>query len=196
MASPPFLLRADEVLRGRPGAGVATSPRRLAAIVLLFGTPYGAVMGSFGGLAGDRAWQVIDSAMKVPLLLLTTLALCLPSFYVLNTLLGVRDDFGRALRAILASQAALTIVLASLSPFTAFWYASTDDYNAAILFNAAMFGVAACSAQWPLRRSYRPLILANRCISGCCGSGSPCTPSWGSRWAGSCVRSSAALACR
>ena len=58
-------------------------------------------MGAFGG----RAWQAAYSAVKVPLLLLATLGLSLPSFFVLNTLLGVRADFAAALRAIVASQA-------------------------------------------------------------------------------------------
>ena len=59
------------------------------------------------------------------------------------------------------TQAGLTIILASLAPFTLFWYVSGDNYQAAILFNALMFAVASISAQFLLYRSYRPLI-ANR----------------------------------
>lgn len=47
-----------------------------------------------------------------------------------------------ALLAIVSSQAVLMIVLVSLAPLTVFWYASSADYRAAILFNAVMFGVA------------------------------------------------------
>lgn len=162
MAGISLLSRADDILRGRTGPESARPSRRLAWCVLGCGSLYGAVMGSFGALVGGPSGQVLISAAKVPILLLATLVLCLPTFFVLNTLLGVRHDFGRALRAILGSQAGLTIVLASLSPFTALWYASSADYNAAILFNAAMFGLSAASAQWPLRRAYRPLIAANR----------------------------------
>ena len=50
------------------------------------------------------------------------------------------------------------IVLASLAPFTALWYASTVDYNLAKLFNAAMFAVASVAAQALLWRFYTPLI--------------------------------------
>jgi hypothetical protein len=57
-----------------------------------------------------------------------------------------------------ATQAGLTIILASLAPLTAFWYASSGDYTAAILFNALMFTVASFGAQWSLRRDYRVLI--------------------------------------
>ncbi len=119
---------------------------------------YGAVMGSFGGVGVDRLWQVAFSAIKVPLLLLVTFLIGLPSFFVLNTLFGLRRDFAEALRALVAAQAGLAIVLASLAPFTLVWYASSGDYPAAILFNALMFTVASFSAQRLLREYYRPLI--------------------------------------
>jgi len=138
---------ADAILKGRPVAG---SWR----IVLACGLAYGGVMGCFG----FRPGQVAFSAIKVPLLLLATLALSLPSYFVLNTLLGVRSDFAEAWRAVVASQAGLTIILVSLAPITAFWYASSSDYRSAILFNALMFAVASFGAQGLLRRAYRPLI--------------------------------------
>ena len=141
------LAQADDVLRGRPS-------RRDGWLLLACGLAYGAVMGSFGG----RSLQSLYSAMKVPLLLLATVALSLPSFFILNTLSGLRDDFGRALRAVIASQAGLTVILVAFAPLTAFWYASTTDYHAAILFNGAMFGAASVGAQVLLRRAYRPLI--------------------------------------
>ena len=142
-----LLRRADAILRGRPGAGSWQ-------LVLGCGLAYGAVMGAFDWRPGQMAF----SAIKVPLLLLATLLLSLPSYFVLNTLLGVRSDFPTAWRAVLASQAGLTIILLSLAPLTAFWYASSADYRSAILFNALMFAVASVGAQALLRRSYRPLI--------------------------------------
>ncbi len=152
----------DALLRGRWSEADRQGPRRepLAALglVLAFGTLYGAVMGTFGGFSGERLWQVLYSAAKVPLLLLVSFVLSLPTFFVINTLFGLREDFGRSLRALLAAQAVLTVVLASLAPFTALWYLSFDHYRAAILFNGAMFAVASVAAQLALRRSYRPLI--------------------------------------
>jgi hypothetical protein len=94
----------------------------------------------------------------VPLLLVATFALSLPSFFVLNTLVGLRGDFLRALRALAAAQCGLTIILASLSPLTVVWYVSFEDYSGAILFNGAMFGGATLLAQGVLRRCYRDLI--------------------------------------
>ena len=159
-----FFVRADSLLRA--GHWATRSERHalallnLATYILLFGMMYGAVMGSFGGFVGDRLWQILYSALKVPLLLTSAFAISLPSFFVLNTLFGLRDDFGEAIRA-LATQAGLAIVLASLAPFTALWYASCDYYEVAYLFNAFMFTIASLAAQWLLRRFYRPLIDRN-----------------------------------
>ena len=158
----PLLRRADDILRRRPwiaqSAPAGSDRLWLGACVFLFGMLYGAVMGSFGGVGVDRLWQVAFSAIKVPLLLLVTFLIGLPSFFVLNTLFGLRRDFAEALRALVAAQAGLAIVLASLAPFTLVWYASSGDYPAAILFNALMFTVASFSAQRLLREYYRPLI--------------------------------------
>ena len=164
-----LLLQVDDLLRGRALAlDERLTPdvrqQRLASLLLFiatFGIFYGAVMGTFGGVRGERALQLLYSGLKVPLLLLVTFVLSLPSFFVLNTILGVRSDFPAALRALTATQAALTVILASLAPFTAFWYASFTNYQAAILFNAVMFGIASLAAQVLLRRWYRPLVARN-----------------------------------
>lgn len=148
----------DDVLR-------AVTPRTLMPLVLMlvmFGCLYGAVMGSYGSAqSGVRPLQMLYSAAKVPLLLGVTFLLSLPSYFVLNTLLGLREDFAGAIRALVAAQAGLTIVLASLAPVTLFWYASFENYNAAILFNAMMFGVASISSQLLLRHHCQPLIQKN-----------------------------------
>ncbi len=122
---------------------------------------YGAVMGSFGGLTSERIAQVLYSAAKVPVLLLATTLLAAPSFFVLNSLSGLRSDFGTAFRAVLGTQAAIAVVLAVLAPYTAVWYLSTTDYHEATVFNALMFALASFTAQWQLRRRYRRLEAAN-----------------------------------
>jgi hypothetical protein len=157
---------ADDVLRRRPwttrSAQTAAALKLLVALLVAFGMGYGAVMGCFGGLSGDRILQVIYSAVKVPLLLVATSLIALPNFFVLNTLFGLRRDFAEAVRALAATQAGLAVILASLAPFTAVWYATSADYAAALRFNALMFAVASFGAQYLLRGYYRPLIRRNR----------------------------------
>lgn len=158
-----ILTHADGLLRGR-FALLDSLPRlhrrSLAAEIVLGGAIYGAAMGSFGGLADDRLWQIAYSAAKVPLLLLATWLLSLPSFYVFNTLAGLQRDFARAFASLLAAQAAVAIVLASLAPLVVVWNLSSDNYRLTILANAGLFLVASLAAQRVLRRHYRPLIAA------------------------------------
>jgi hypothetical protein len=152
------LHHADAVLRGEQPA---RDWRRLLGLIVLFGMFYGAVMGTFSATSWDRLLQIVYAAVKVPLLLLVTFLISLPSFFVLNTLLGLRSDFAEAVRALITTQAGLTIILASLAPFTGLWYATSADYGVAILFNALMFAIASFTAQFLLRRLYRPLIERN-----------------------------------
>ncbi len=158
-----LLRRADAVLRRQAGVTLAphTSIVSLAILIAIFGSLYGAVMGCYGATLGPGIWQILYSAVKVPLLLLATFSLSLPSFFVANSLLGLRSDFAASIRALLATQAGLAIILASLSPFTFFWYASVGTYSAAVAFNAVMFALASVSAQWILRGYFQPLILRN-----------------------------------
>lgn len=159
-----LLRQADDLLRtGTPSSRHSEAPRvrLLLTLIVLFGAGYGAAMGSYGGevgLGGARPLQMLYAAVKVPLLLLATFGLSLPSYFVINSLLGLREDLGTAVRALLATQACLTLVLCALAPFTLFWYVSYRGYEEATLFNALTFAAASGSGQVLLRRLYQPLI--------------------------------------
>ncbi|MCA9290888.1 MAG: hypothetical protein KDA25_07155 [Phycisphaerales bacterium] len=136
--------------------------RRQVGVALLWAIglemTYGAIMGMSGGLAADRARQVLYSAIKVPLLVGCTLAICLPSFCVLNTVAGLRDDLRAVLRALFLSQIVFGIVLASLAPYTAWWSVAGGGHASAVVFNGVMFAVASAAMHIVLRRLYRPLV--------------------------------------
>ena len=157
----------DELLRGESPVPSIAPERlsrqlpRLVAMIVICGAFYGAVMGAFGVRQHGHAIQLLYGAIKVPMLLTISFFLTLPSFMVLNTLLGVRSDARQVLHALLSMQAGLTVVLASLAPFTAFWYVNAFGYDRALLFNGIMFAVATLAAQWILRRAYRPLVARN-----------------------------------
>mgnify|MGYP000342013235 CR=1 FL=1 len=160
-----FLRAMDEFLRGRGRfaveAPLAGRLRWLFAFVLAGGIFYGAVMGSFSGLAPGRFHQLVYSGVKVPILLLVTFGLCLPSFFVINSVAGLRDDFGQVLQAIVGTQACVTLVLAALAPVTALLYGSCADYAVAVFVNGVMFATAAATAQIVVRRYYAPLVSRN-----------------------------------
>ena len=156
-----LLLQIDNILRSRRAVQSRSAGATLGWMVgciIAFGMTYGAVMGAFGGVCGERFWMAVFSALKVPLLLVGTSLIAWPSFFVLNTLVGLRRDFARATIALMASQAGLAIVLASLAPLTIVWYASSANYNDAICFNGVMFAIASCAGQWLLRDHYRLLV--------------------------------------
>ena len=129
----------------------------------------GFVVGSYGWLVGARSFteqlpQMFYSAIKIPMLLAVTVCISMPFFFVANTLMGLRNDFRDAFRAIILAQAGLSIILCSLVPFLILVYASVTNrgYGSAVLFNAFLFGVASLSAQILLRVHYRPLIHKDR----------------------------------
>ncbi|MCU0916202.1 MAG: hypothetical protein MUC88_16810 [Planctomycetes bacterium] len=141
---PHWLTELDDVLRGRKA-----DPHRLThgtrhiqippliVVSILLGIVYGVFMGLYA---------------------VATFVLCPPSFFVINSVAGLREDFGQALRAVVGTQSCVTVVLASLAPFTAVWYLSSASYRLGLLFNALMFGIASLAAHIVVRRYYGPLI--------------------------------------
>lgn len=130
---------------------------RLVLITILCGFVYGFVMGCFG----RRVLQALYSGIKVPLLLGFTTLICIPNYYVINALLGLRNDFTAALKGVLAAQASLAVTLGSLSTVMAFIYFSITRYPQATFFNGICFAIAVFAGQITLRRHYGPLIQKN-----------------------------------
>ena len=156
-----LLAQIDDIIRHRRAVQsrpAGSALRWMVGCIVVFGAAYGMVMGAYGGFTGDRIWQVVYAGLKVPLLLLGTSLVAWPSFFVLNTLAGLRQDFGRATTALMAAQAGLAIVLTSLAPLVIVWYASSSGYGDALRFNGLMFAVASLAGQWLLSDHYRVLI--------------------------------------
>ena len=162
-----WALVADDVLRRAEwttrAGNSARALMRLLTCLVCFSLCYGAVMGSYRGLAGQPQWQwqIFYSGVKVPMLLSISFCLSLPSFFVFSTLLGLRRDFAQAVRSLVASQTGLAIALTAMAPLTLLWYASSDDYRGALLFNGVVFAAASLAAQFLLRSYYRPLVARN-----------------------------------
>ncbi len=129
----------------------------LLACIVLGGLFYGACMGSWQ----LRPQQQLYSALKTPLLISAGGLFCLPSFYVINTILGLRDDLPMALRGVLASQAATALCLASLGPIVATLYTGTQSYPMATAWNGIFFLLASLGGQVVMQRHYQSLIKRN-----------------------------------
>lgn len=162
----PSLLKVPEAIDGLLGDVAdprrAARPRELAMAVLAAGAIAGALVGTYALDSPQRLLGVVYSAAKVPLLILVSAMLTLPGFFVINTVLRLRDDWPVVLRAILRGQAAMGLALAALSPLTVLAYASELSYRGALLWNGGMFALSTLSAQAVMRRAYAPLIAADR----------------------------------
>jgi hypothetical protein len=160
-----FFHKVDDFLRGKgafaPDAPFGGRVRLLLAFVLIFGGLYGLVMGTYSGCETGRWALLLYGGIKVPMLLLVTFLICLPAFFVINSLVGLRDDFTRALHGIVGTQACVTLVLAALAPVTLLVYVSYNDYTIALLFNGLVFFIGTLSAHRVVKRYYAPLILRN-----------------------------------
>lgn len=150
-------LGLDALLRSRGRYAPSSDALPWPAIVgwaTLCGFVYGAVMGAYDG----RPAQAFYSGVKVPLLLAVTTLVCLPNFFVLNTVLGLRDDFAAACRAVFVAQATMAATLASLAPVTATFYAVGLRYSTAVVVNGCVFLIGALAAQTALAKHYAPLV--------------------------------------
>lgn len=153
-------------------AGVA----RIAAAVerLLAGAPVGGrrclwiVAGGAGlhGLAlgaSSGEWLLaVFSAVKVPLLLICSCAVSLPSFYVLHAVLGLRADFAAACRGLLAAQAAVAVGLGATAALCLFLAVSVRDGWLLTVLDGGLFALAAVVGQVVLARHYAPLLARDR----------------------------------
>ncbi len=123
------LLHRPQAIFGRSRRGGASSLLNLAVAALVCIALYGAASGFFQGGA-----QILVAAFKAPLIILASLAMCAPSFYVLSSLEGV-EVTPRWLAATLVGFAGmLGLLLIALMPVT--WLFSVS--SASLAFIAVM----------------------------------------------------------
>ncbi len=139
----------------RPERQIAT--RSVLLLIVLSSPLYGLAMGSYD-LSAARAPYAIYAAVKLPLMITATTALCLPGFFALTSVLGLRADLRASIRAILCGQAAFAITLASLAPVTLLAYVSGISARGALLTSGVMFAVSTLVAQAMMWARYRPLV--------------------------------------
>lgn len=145
----------DRVLRGeatRPTelrSGTMDVPLGgLSAVILVLGIIYGACMGVFAVITRwgtpevwDGILQVISSAIKVPVLLLTLLV-TFPSLYVFNALVGSRLSLSSLLRLLIAAMGVMMALLASFGTIVVFFSVSTESYPFMVLLNVVLFATS------------------------------------------------------
>ncbi len=133
-----------------------------AAVCLLFLAAGGALHGFALGASSGEPMLAVYSAIKVPILLLASSLVTLPTFYVLHAVLGIRDDFVAACHGLWGAQAAMAIALGALAPLVAFLALSASDPYFLTLADGVLFAIALVVGQVVLRRHYRPLLARDR----------------------------------
>jgi hypothetical protein len=92
--------------------------------LLLLSAFYGAAAGAYSG-----SLQAVSAGVKLPLLLLVTLGICFPAFYVVQILVGSRLRLLQVLVLVLASLALTAILLAAFVPISVFFLITGANYH-------------------------------------------------------------------
>jgi len=85
--------------------------------IAIFSAIYGATMGVYAG-----GLQIIYDAVKIPLLLLVSVYITVPSYYVLSSLLGGKVTFRQMAVLLLSGLTVMSVVLLALVPVNLFFY--------------------------------------------------------------------------
>jgi hypothetical protein len=107
--------------------------------VIVLSAVYGAIMGLYpGGL------QILYDAVKIPMLLLISLYITAPSFYVLTSLLGGRRSFSQVIVLLLSGITVMSTILLALIPVNLFFLLTTANTTTdfLILLNVLIFTIA------------------------------------------------------
>lgn len=108
--------------------------------ITIFGALYGATMGVWSW----EPLQIAFSALKVPLLFLISIAIVLPSFYIVNLTMGGRRSFLQLTSLFLSSLSISTTILLAFVPVNLFFMITsprdTDSYIFMVLLNLIIYG--------------------------------------------------------
>ncbi len=106
-------------------------------MALIFSAVYGLFMGFFAG-----GMQIFSVMIKVPILLFGTLAICIPSLFTFNVILGSKLSFKQTLAVSIMSTYLLSLILVSLSPIMLLFNISSDNRSFIVLLNVVFFSIS------------------------------------------------------
>ena len=124
----------EEVVEDRE---LGTKLRYAFATMVGLGAFYGLLAGAYSGWA-----QALSAAVKLPVLLLATLVVCFPVFFVVQVLMGSRLRLSQVLVLVVSSLALMTILLAAFVPVTAFFLVTGANYYFQHLLHITIAGIA------------------------------------------------------
>ena len=137
---PEFLRNPDEFFRSIQRNEDVNSKAWTLSLVSLFSFM---IYGFMVGLAKEPL-QAVSSAVKVPVLFLSTMAFTLPALYFFSlVLLGTPLRFVQVLTVVLSGISVSAFLLLGLAPITLFFVLTSTDYEFFQLLAVAFVGVSA-----------------------------------------------------
>ena len=109
--------------------------------IVIFAFIYGASMGLYAG-----GIQILYSAFKIPILLFLTLYICVPTFYILDSLVGGVLSLRQMMTLLITGFTIMVTILFAFLPVTLFFLLTTSEYAFIVLLNVAVFGLGGIGA--------------------------------------------------
>ena len=141
------LLSDRERLFAEVVEGADLGPKLRSSLWTLFSlfAAYGLAAGAYAGLA-----QGFSSAIKLPVLVLATLLVCFPAFFVVQILVGSRLRLAQVLVLVLSALALTAIILAAFIPVAIFFLITGANYHFLQLFHVSVVLVAGLFGMYAL----------------------------------------------
>jgi len=131
----------DEIFEGK---GVASRLRMFLVATVALLAFYGFSMGLMGFRQSISLglFQMLASAVKVPLLFLLSTAVCFPVLYIVQVLMGARLAFSQTLALILMALTLNGVLLASCAPIVFFFAVTGSSHDFMKLLHVFILGFA------------------------------------------------------
>lgn len=104
-------------------------------LIFIFTFIYGVIMGSYNSFP-----QAASTGLKLWLLFTLTLAICFPSFYIVQLILGSRVKIGQLIIILLAGFVMVSVNMLAFAPIILFFQLSGDNYHFLQLLHVFVFG--------------------------------------------------------
>ena len=103
-------------------------------VILIFLMVYGIIMGSYNGFL-----QSIVTSLKLPALILLSLLICFPAFYVIQFMLGSKMTLMQMVGVVLSGFIVFSTIAVSFSPIVLFFMITGDNYAFIKLLHVVIF---------------------------------------------------------
>jgi len=134
------------------------------------GAFYGFTMGAYNLIRAGTLWNAVTSMVKVPILLLATMALCFPALYVFGLAGGATLRASSLWAALTGALLVTTVALVALSPIVYFFLTTIDNYHAVQYMHVAVWAFSGLLGMKFLRLTLKtldPALIANqRLVAG------------------------------